>query len=67
MPEVGLVFLKPFVDRTEVHDEVVAQRLIRRPESRRSPLGAADMQVEHCSIGRMHSKRNTGVIHRATP
>ncbi len=40
MREVALVLLKPFVNGIKVHDDVLAQRVIRRSERRRWSLGA---------------------------
>jgi len=62
MPEVALILLEPFVKSAEVHDDVLAECVIVRSKSRRSPFGARDAQVQRRSFAGMHRDGNAGVI-----
>ena len=42
VPQVALVFLKPFVKRIEVHDDVLVQSVIRRSKGRGRTLGVRE-------------------------
>jgi hypothetical protein len=65
MPKVALVFLIPLVNSIEVHDDVLAQFIIRGSKGCGVLVRAGKLQVERRAIGGVHRERNAGVIDRA--